>query len=360
MVVAGDIEAVSIPFAAGTVLAAFLSSIPFFWDTHIIVSAISLCLSALSLLLICRSGGGRGSIIPTFVLLGFFCFLSYSSIPLHSGPHPFFGRCASALQATIDGIPFSDRVCNALLKALLSGDRSGLDRKVSELFRASGASHILALSGLHLGIIYTVISKILSLFGNSPLACKIRSLTIIGSSGFFTLMSGGNPSTVRAWLFISLGEIAACDPEREKNPLRVLLTALTIQLLFKPTVVTELGFQLSYLAMCGIFLVHPLLESFYPDDGPAFNPLRRIWTGASLSISCQLFTAPLVWMRFKTFPRFFLICNLLAMPLTTAIMVSALATSALSGLGICPEALVNCTGFLVKSLLKVLEIICSM
>ena len=63
MVVAGDIEAVSIPFAAGTVLAAFLSSIPFFGDTHVIVSAISLCLSALSLLLICRSGGGKGSII---------------------------------------------------------------------------------------------------------------------------------------------------------------------------------------------------------------------------------------------------------------------------------------------------------
>jgi competence protein ComEC len=111
--------------------------------------------------------------------------------------------------------------------------------------------------------------------------------------------------------------------------------------------------------MAGIFLLYPVLESWYP-KGPRIDPVRKVWQAAALSISCQVFTGPLAWLRFRTFPTYFLLTNLLAMPFTTLLMGSAVVTLVLRGLHCCPGFLVTATDALAGALVRILEIISSM
>ncbi len=301
-----------------------------------------------------------GWIFGTFLLLGAFCCAA-ARIPAAHGPD-FIGLlaedCAAALRAFIRSLPFRDEGTAPLLLALLTGDRSALPAHTTAVFRESGASHLLALSGLHIGIIYLVADRIARVMGRSRTARRLRYGIIVSGAGFFTLMTGAGPSIMRAFLFILIGETLRLLG-RPRNAVRVLCLALFVQLVLDPEAIGELGFQLSYLAMAGIFLLYPVLEKWYP-EGSARNPLRRIWQAAALSISCQVFTGPLAWYRFHTFPRFFLLTNLFAIPLTTCLMVTAVLTVALSAIGVCPAALIQATDLLCRALTEVLGLIASM
>ena len=172
-----------------------------------------------------------------------------------------------------------------------------------------------------------------------------------------TLMTEAGPSIVRAFLFILIGEICTLTGRRRK-PSRVLCLALLIQLVINPGVIRSLGFQLSYLAMAGIVLLYPVLEKWYP-EGSRFNPIRKIWQMAAIAISCQLFTGPLAWIKFGTFPRHFLLTNLMAIPIVTVLMWVAVITIALSGLGWCPGLFITITDGLSRLLVWVLTVISS-
>jgi competence protein ComEC len=139
----------------------------------------------------------------------------------------------------------------------------------------------------------------------------------------------------------------------------VLCLALLVQLVITPGVIRSLGFQLSYLAMAGIVLLYPVLEKWYPEGGSAFNPIRKIWQMAAIAISCQLFTGPLAWIKFGTFPRHFLLTNLLAIPVVTALMWVSVITIALYGLGWCPGLLITITDGLSRLLVWILTVISS-
>ena len=310
-----------------------------------------------------------------FFLAGLFCCLSAGALPRpEAGP---VGRMAAGalagLRRLIASIPFGHDSTGSLVSALLTGDRSGLTPEQTAAFRGSGASHILALSGLHLGVIYLIVSRVLSVIGNTPVLRRFRSFLIVLLSGFYTVGTGAGPSIVRAFLFILIRETCSLFPERHTSPVRILMTALTLQLAFRPDVITTLGFQLSYLAMTGITVLYPRFSAWYPSapspDSPSIwssliDPLVcRIWQAAALTVSCQVFTAPLVWIRFHTFPRFFLITNLLALPLTSSLMASAVTSIILQGLGASPAAthiFASLTDFLAQALLFTLDVISSL
>ena len=301
-----------------------------------------------------------GLLLATFLLLGIFCARS-AALPVADEETSLEVFCASAaarVRALIDAIPFPSQGTAPLLKALLTGDRSSLSPETVQVFRGSGASHLLALSGLHMGILYLLFDYLTKALGNSPTARRIRFGLILGAAFFFTLMTGAGPSIVRAFLFIGLNETLRLLG-RPRKAIRVFCVALLIQLALDPGVIRSLGFQLSYLAMAGIFLLYPILEKWYP-KGSRYNPLRWLWNTAALSISCQVFTAPLAWLRFHTFPKYFLLTNLLALPLTTALLSTAVVTILLSAAGLCPALLVTATDGLGRLLLWVLEIICAM
>ena len=286
-----------------------------------------------------------------------------SSLPWQVAAAEEFGE---ALRGAVDKIPFTDTETNALIKALLTGERSELTQQTIKAFRDSGASHILAMSGLHLGIIYGIVRHSLSAIGNSRTAIFTKAIITISACGFYTLATGAGPSIVRAFLFIFLNEIARAS-HRHHTTGSVLFAALIIQTVISPTSVQSAGFQLSYAAMAGIAFIYPWLRDFWPsaEGNPRslmsrMNITKRIWEACALSIACQITTGPLACIYFKSLPANFLLTNLIALPLTTALIPAALVTTVLHSTGICPDAAIRVTEWLVQSLLRSLEIIAGM
>ena len=340
---ARDVVLISFPFAAGVALAQFCPLSLF----HLSLAAVAV------LMLLALAGALRGRIwygllfFAAGVLCGSTGFPvgdSFASLGMTEG-------ALAQMDELIRGIQFPHSETNALLRALLTGLRDGLPRETIASFRAAGASHILALSGLHLGIIYLLLSKLLSLMGNGRVAYVVRSVVVVAACAFYTLMTGAGPSIVRAFLFICINEMMRHASGRRKSPVAVWCIALLVQLVISPWVIRSVGFQLSYLAMLGIFVLFPWLEGFYEKPARGWSPMRWAWSSMALSISCQVFTAPLVWLRFGTFPKYFLLTNLIALPLTSALMFSAVACLVLAAFGICPSWLV----WVVDTIARLLE-----
>ena len=301
---------------------------------------------------------GRGDRTPAvlllYLLLGLLCGAAGGLFPAGdpSTSLGMTGRALAALLRRIDEAGFAHPSTTALLQALLAGQRDGLDRATVEAFRAAGASHLLALSGLHLGILYGILQRGFAILGRSRTALVLRSAAAVGASLFYLVMTGASPSLVRAFLFILLHELSRHMPGRRMRPQNVFCAALTLQLAVTPAVVRSPGFQLSYLAMLGIITLFPRLKAWYP-AGARFDPFRRIWTAVALAVSCQAFTAPLAWIRFHTFPKYFLLTNLAALPLTEGFLLCALAALC----GICPAGTKKLADLLGQSLLSLLEAI---
>lgn len=392
-----DIKPLALAFTFGAASGLLLSRISM--HAAYISSATSL-LAALTLTVITSADRRQAEILLLFLTSGVFCAATSTLTSLGAvAGKPLFAGLAADFRSMISSIPFPHEGTAPLVNALLTGDRSSLDDSVMNSFRDSGASHILALSGLHLGIIYGILLKVTSIFGKHPTVKAVRSLIIISLCGIYTLATGASPSLVRAFLFILVNETARLT-HRSNNPLRVYCAALFIQTAINPQVISSTGFQLSYLAMAGIFLLYPALKKWYPQEEAAGDMLiekgagltesdglegvidkgscrarrcwtswmktivsaapRKIWDAAALTISCQVFTGPLAWWKFGTFPKYFLLTNLLSLPLTSAVMLLSVSTSVLFAIGICPDFLISLTDSSASLLLFIMKVISSM
>lgn len=372
-----DIAGISLPFAAGVALTAWAGHL-ICLHPHISLTIIFSAIAASALFLfhpVHLSASAPCLRTVICICLGFCGILCGATTEILSISGPLMEgimESAKAIGAStgeaIDSIRFRSPDTNAIIKALITGDRSDIPKDITQAFRDSGASHILALSGLHLGIIYSILAKGLSFIGNKSGARAARSATIILTCGLYTLATGAGPSIVRAFLFIIIGEISRLH-DRYRSTGTVLLSALLIHLTIAPSDIREAGFQLSYAAMAGIAFIFPWLKGFWPGDkgedsigGLKYcpRPLRWIWTTASMSIACQVTTAPLAWHYFGTFPVHFLLTNLIALPLTGLIIPVSLLTLGLSACGICPAMISRACEMLVTALSQALDIISAM
>ena len=221
---ARSFEAIAFPFtvglAAGLLLPEQLYAVG---GIHLLGGLACLGAVFLSLWMLWR-GGGRLELALLMICTGLCCTaanrLGGSVAPPAGG--------LEALKNLLAGLPFPHERTAPLLTALFTGDRSFLEHDVLQLFRSSGASHILALSGLHLGILYLVMTRVLSILGNGPLARTVRSVAAIVPAGAFCLATGASPSLVRAFLFIVLGEACALL-HRPRNAWHILLVAPPLQ-----------------------------------------------------------------------------------------------------------------------------------
>ncbi len=364
------IERFALPFLAGTLLA---MTLPFSLRCGTFLPAAAILLLSLAVfrnMLTIRKYGIVSitpySLFPGIALCAAVCvFRSGATSLTGNSGFSLSGNMGSPLRALfegfkllIDSLPFEDRENNALVRALLTGDRSGLSPETGRAFRDSGAAHILALSGLHLGIIYGIVTKCFVILGNSPAAVRIRSALTIAATGTYCLMVGAGPSISRAFLFILLRELSVILG-RSASLRDTLCGAFVLQVCLNAEAVRSVSFQLSYLAIAGIAYIHPLLRDFWPSGGPRRSPLRWIWNSAAVSIACQATTGPLAWLRFGTFPKYFILTNLISLPLTGLLIPAALFTSFLHALGICPGIVARATEFIADALRGSLEIIAS-
>lgn len=232
----------------------------------------------------------------------------------------------------------------AVAKALAFGDKHELDRATKQAYRASGASHLLALSGLHVGILYKLTLALLFPLAFSVPLRRVRSLLVIALLWGYAALSGLSPSISRAALMITVYEGAALIGRRSDGLCSLGISALLIALL-NPEAPREIGFQLSFAACLGIFLFHPFLSGLLRTR---LRSLKAIWSCASLALSCQMTCALPVWLYFHSFPRYFLITNLLTLPVVTASLYLTVACLLLSVFDLSPS-------FLSPILLKILQ-----
>ena len=265
------------------------------------------------------------------------------------------------MAALIEALPFEDADAKGLAKAFITGRRDGVSPSVSKAFRHSGASHLLALSGFHLGIIYSFLNKILALAGNAPAIRKARAIIIMGMCCIYTFAAGAGESLVRALIFILTAESGRLTGRPQKTG-HILFASFTIQCILSPTSISSAGFQLSYAAMSGIIFIYPFLERLFPADPQRANlrtrlisvPARKIWQLAALSTACQIATAPIAWLHFGRISTNFLTANLTALPLVGIIIPLTLVTAILNMCGLCPETLITATE---RSYILLIEII---
>ncbi|MBO7320477.1 MAG: ComEC/Rec2 family competence protein [Bacteroidales bacterium] len=218
-------------------------------------------------------------------------------------------------------IPPEESAANSLLKALAMGNKGDLPQSLKISYRLSGAMHLLALSGLHVGYIYGGLKLALGIIPKFGKWGMLKSLIIMALLGFYAIFTGASPSICRAVLMAFIYETGTLTG-REKHGLNSLsISALTICCI-DPSAPAGISFQLSYCAMLGIFLIQPHLERAISEISSNMR-IRKIWNTIGISISCQLATLPLTLFYFDSFPLVSLLTNLITMPVVTTVMTLA-------------------------------------
>ena len=208
----------------------------------------------------------------------------------------------------------------AVLSALTLGDKTDLSESVRESYSVAGVSHVLALSGLHIGLLYALaffLLRPLLLGGQSGRV--LRSLLLILLLWLFAFFTGLSPSVVRSVAMFSIWALAdLCG--RQSFSLNTLALTAWLMLLVRPVWLFDVGFQLSFAAVLSILLFQPFLYRLCPVRHRAGTYL---WGLVSVSVAAQLGTAPLVLFYFSRFSTHFLLTNLLVVPLVTLILYAA-------------------------------------
>lgn len=214
---------------------------------------------------------------------------------------------------------------SGIAQALVLGVKDSLDNSVKNAYAASGAMHILAVSGLHVGIIYGLLLLLFGKLqqtrsGNWMLACIC--LLILWC---YAMVTGFSPSVLRAVTMFSFVTLAKAT-RRSTNIYNTLAASALCLLLFDPYLVMAVGFQLSFLAVFGIVYLQPKLYKIFI---PNTIFMDKVWSITTVALAAQLATFPLGMFYFNQFPTFFFISNLVVIPGALIILILGLAVIAL-------------------------------
>lgn len=204
----------------------------------------------------------------------------------------------------------------ALLKAVCLGDRSGLSDELRESYSMAGGMHVLAVSGLHIGLIWWVLNRLLSfivLIGRKEIY-KVILITLI--LWYFAYITGFSSSVSRAVSMFTLYSLSRMMNHRAHS-VNAILVSMFILILVHPGWLMDVGFQLSYAAILSIVTLNPVFTRLWR---PGNRLIRWVWEATGLSLSAQLGTFPLVIFYFHQVPLYALITNLFAIPLLSIII----------------------------------------
>ena len=208
----------------------------------------------------------------------------------------------------------------AILAAMTLGDKSSLTHDLRETYSITGASHILALSGLHLGIIYLLLYRLT--FGRRRF--WFSQTLIVLCIWAFAFLTGLSTSVVRSATMISIYALFAVAGRR-RSPVNLLCFTAIIMLLINPSSLYDIGFQLSFSAVLSILLWLPLIERFLPELYLVRHPFQRIlYNMVGMSLAAQIGAAPFIAYHFGRFSTYFLLTNLFVIPMATIILYGAL------------------------------------
>ncbi len=235
--------------------------------------------------------------------------------------NPFLTILFSARKYVIDVLQKylpDDKNVIGIAEALLIGYKEDLDKDLVQAYSNTGVVHIIAISGLHLGLIYVMLVWI---FERVPLVKRsrvLKMLMILFCLWFFALLTGGSASVLRSAVMFTCIVIGK-NYFKKSSILNSMAASAFMLLSFNPYFLWDVGFQLSYLAVFGIvWLQRPIYQLLYLKNAL----LNYTWSMASVALSAQLITFPVCIYYFHQFPNLFLLTNLFAVPLSTVILFS--------------------------------------
>lgn len=219
-------------------------------------------------------------------------------------------RIRKALLSLYEEWPFST-AARALVSAVTLGSKELIDDETRQDFSASGASHVLAVSGLHVGIIYAILGFLFPPFMNVGRLRWIRESVIMSALWGYAYLIGMPLSITRSLIMFQVISLCRCSG-RESSSLNSLALAALIILSATPSGIYEAGFQLSFCAVFFILLLQPYVNEII---NPESRVARYVWDIVSVSVAAQIGTAPIVMYVFGTFSTYFLLTNIVAIPL---------------------------------------------
>lgn len=230
--------------------------------------------------------------------------------------------------------------------ALLLGASDHLDPGTIQAYSASGTLHVLSVSGMHVALVYVVLLRLLAPLDKRKGGKWISIAVQLVFLWFYATLTGLCPSVLRSVTMLSV-VIAGRAFNKNAHILNSLAASALILLFADPLMLFDIGFQLSYLAVAGIVMLQPKLEELWQ---PEFWLTKQIWTLISVTIVAQVFTFPLGLYYFKQFPTYFLLSNLVVIPLSTITMYAGLALLIVSPFAIIAKPIALLFGFLVEVL----------
>ena len=267
-----------------------------------------------------------------------------------SGPEPGRGLAVTRLRMALSA-GLRDRLPGepgGFVAAILTGDRSGVGLETTEALRRSNLAHLLAISGLHMGlltgVVYGALRGGLALIPFLALRFPIRKFAALGAlaaAAFYLLLSGGNVATQRAFVMAAVMLVAVLA-DRRAISLRSVAIAALIVLTLRPEAILSAGFQMSFAATVALVAVFGLLRDPPPDPArlpePGRRPprrprlplpLRRARDIVLCSLVAGMATAPIAAAQFHRLAEYGLLANLLSVPLMGALVMPAAVLSAL-------------------------------
>ena len=239
-----------------------------------------------------------------------------------------------------------DKSESSLLEALMVGFTDDLDSAILKSYADSGVIHIIAISGLHLALICYILQLALHKTGKKKFSKWIKLGLIVTSLWGYSLLSGASPSVIRSAGMFSL-VLFARNILRETIFINTLAASAFLLVCFEPNWIWDIGFQLSYAAILSLSLFSkPLKEMVLPQN----KILSSVWNAASVSLAAQVLTTPLSIFYFHQFPSYFLIANLLAVPLSSGILIGGILLCAFSFSHPLGQFIGWLMGFLIHSL----------
>ncbi|NCC73777.1 MAG: ComEC family competence protein [Sphingobacteriia bacterium] len=210
----------------------------------------------------------------------------------------------------------------AVVSAILLGYDERMEPELRNLYAGAGALHVLCVSGLHVGIIFLIVSFLLKSLQKNKTARLIKFITLLLSIWAYAFITGLSPSVLRAAVMFSLFSWRELRKEKA-NSYNVLAASAFLLLAFDPFLITKVGFQLSYSAVLGIIALNEPLSKIFVFRNPV---AEYIWKLIVVSLAAQIGTFPLAIYYFNQFPLYFLLANIIVIPLVWLIVYTGIIT----------------------------------
>lgn len=233
-----------------------------------------------------------------------------------------------------------------VINALLLGQRQEISKKLLQEYSRAGAIHILAVSGLHVGIILLLLSRLLKPIERVKKGVYFKAVLIVIALWVFAFIAGLSASVVRAvtmFTFVAVGQLL----NRKNSVEYSLITSMFVLLFVKPMFLFDVGFQLSYLAVFGIIWVQPKLYSLWK---PKFKIIDKAWQLFTVSIGAQAGILPISLYYFHQFPSLFIVSNLVIVPFLGIILMGGIVVITLALLNLLPKFLADFYGCIISKM----------